>query len=232
MPGVTITLITLAVAAAKRADKLRLDAGGDYAYTDDVDQMVLYFYINSELAALWDVLINANEDYCVKHKTINIVAGTQEYSMPPNFYKFRKVFPIVNGQRGLALKKFNLSKLGQADSLAAILTSPIQETEYKLNGNRLWLHPVPTSAAQVELWYVPQYDPVTNPQDAIDSMFPAGWEDYAVEAVAARLLEDEESDSSAQRARQKEILERIMILAEDRDVGEPHQMQDTEGYLG
>lgn len=231
MPGYTITIEALAIAAAKRADKLYLDATGSYAITSDVDLNTLYYYINLELAALWDVLVNTYEDYCVKRKTIQVVANTEEYSMPPDFYKFRKVFPVQSGKRCAALKKFNLSELGQADSLSAILTSPIEETKYKLNGNRLWLHPVPTSAAELELWYVPQYDPIVNVKDAIDFRFPAGWEDYAIEGAGARLLEDEDSDSSAIRAKQKEILGRILIMAEDRDVGEPFQMQDTEGYL-
>ena len=90
---------------------------------------------------------------------------------------------------------------------------------------------MPSNAGQLELWYVPQFDPLINLDDVIDFRFPFGWEQYVVEGIAARLLEKEESDASAHRARQKEILQRILVMAEDRDVGQPHQMQDTEGYI-
>lgn len=231
MPGFTITLNSLGVAAAKRADMLRFDAATGYTFTDSIDQTILYKYINDELAALWDLLVSTYEDYCIRRKTISVKADQEEYPMPPDFLKFRKAFPIVNGKRGRVLKKFHLADLGQADSYAPLLTSPIERTRYRLTGNRLFLHPVPTNDAQVELWYIPRFDPITNQQDAIDFRFPAGWEDYVVEAVAAKLLEEEESDASAQKARAKELLARIMTLAEDRDAGEPFQMIDAEGYL-
>jgi hypothetical protein len=95
---------------------------------------------------------------------------------------------------------------------------------------RLWLHPIPTNAATLELWYVPQFKGLENLADLMPVQFPNGWEEYVIEGVAARMLEKEESDASAQRHRQQQVLKRIMTLAEDRDVGEPHQMQDSEGY--
>jgi hypothetical protein len=189
-----------------------------------------FSYINFEMAALWDLLIASHEDYLVYRRMIDVVADQEDYLLPEDFYKFRKVFPIVSGRRHYPLKKFDLNELGEADSLSAILTSPIEDTKYSIRGQRLWLHPIPSSAAQLELWYVPQFHYLRNNNDLVPSIFPNGWEEFVVEGVAARLLEKEESDASAQRARQKEVLQRIMILAEDRDVGEPHQMQDVEGY--
>ena len=88
MPGYTVTMQLIAIAAAKRADMLKLDVTGNYTYSDQVDANVLYYYINVELAALWDVLVNTYEDYCIKRKTIQVTANTEEYSMPPDFYKF------------------------------------------------------------------------------------------------------------------------------------------------
>ncbi|MBW2560706.1 MAG: hypothetical protein JRE40_07620 [Deltaproteobacteria bacterium] len=226
------TLELLVILALERADKLAADpATGDPIPTADIVPNALIYYVNAELSTLWDVLISTYEDYCIKRKAIAVVPDIQEYSMPTDFYKFRKVFPILNSRRHAPLRKFNLRELGEADSFAAILARPIEYTRYRLSGNRLMLHPIPTNTAELELWYVPQYDPILNLQDKIDFRFPAGWEEYAIEGVAARLLEREESDASAQRARQKEILQRILVMAEDRDVGEPHGMQDTENYL-
>ena len=226
------TLELIVVLALERADKLAADpTSGDPVPTADVVSNALTYYINAELAVLWDVLVNTYEDYCIRHKAIVVVPDIQEYSMPSDFYKFRKVFPIQNGKRYAPLRKFDLRELGEADTFAAILARPVEYARYRLSGNRLLLHPMPSNAGELELWYVPQFDPILNLNDRVDFRFPAGWEQYAIEGVAARLLEKEESDASAQRARQKEILQRILIMAEDRDVGEPHSMQDTENYL-
>ena len=226
------TLELLMQGALDRADMLRRNATtGVLEATDFIDAGSVAVYVNAELAVLWDALISANEDYCIKHLTIEVLSDTEDYSLPSDFYKFRKVFPILSGKRRRRLKKFDLNRLGESDSLAAILTSRIEETEYRISGNRLWLHPKPTNVAELEMWYIPQFDPILNLGDKIDFRYPVGWEQYVIEGVAARLLEKEESDSSAQIRRQEKILQRITVMAEDRDVGEPHVMQDTEGYL-
>jgi hypothetical protein len=227
-PNTTINVIMLL--AAERADVLVDDGAGGQALSDFISEVYQLYYINLELAALWDALVATHEDYCVYRRTINIEAGKEDYALPEDFYKFRKIFPIVSGERNRPLRKFNLEKLGDADSLAAIYTTEIEDAQYRITGQRLWIHPEPTNAAYLELWYVPQFKGLENLSDLIPVQFPNGWEEYVIEGVAARILEKEESDASAQRLRQQQVLKRIMTLAEDRDVGEPHQMQDSEGY--
>jgi len=227
-----ITVEYLSLTAADRADMLVDNGTGTLVIADFANPAIVPMYVNFEMAALWDILISTYEDYLVYRRMIPVVANKEDYALPEDFYKFRKIFPIVSGERCKPLKKFNLKDLGQASVDAAILVSQIEDTRYKVTGSRLWLYPEPSSAAQLELWYVPQFPYLKNFDDLVPHQIPNGWEDYVVEGVAARLLEKEESDASAQRKRQKEVLQRIMVLAEDRDVGEPFQMQDTEGYLG
>jgi hypothetical protein len=231
--GGELTAHFLALAAADRADMLKDDGTGNAELSDFVPEVLVLTHVNLELAALWAVLIKTHEDYLVYRRFIDIKANQENYVLPEDFYKFRKVFPIVNGKRGRALKRFDLKDLGAADSSAPLMTSPVEDTRYKVTGSRLWLHPTPTTDVTegLELWYVPQFHMLRNAGDLVPNVFPNGWEEYVIEGVAARMLEKEESDASAQRARQKEILQRILIMAEDRDVGEPFQMQDTEGYL-
>jgi hypothetical protein len=225
------TVRTICQLAADRTDMLKDDGAGGVDLADNTGGYgFLAQYVSYELATLWDVLINTYEDYLVYRRFIDVEADKEDYALPEDFYKFRKVFPIVSGKRCRPLRKFNLEKLGDADSLAAIYTSEIEDARYKIIGSRLWIHPIPTSAAQLELWYVPQFHIMRNYDDLVPHQFPNGWEEYVIEGVAARLMEKEESDATPYRARQREILQRILVLAEDRDVGEPHQMQDSEGY--
>ena len=165
------TVQFLIMMSLERADLLKIDpASGEQVPVDAMDASAVGLYVNAELTVLWDVLISTHEDYCIKHLKIPVVANTEEYSLPSDFYKFRKVFPLSNGQRGKPLRKFNLKDLGQSTLYPATLGTQIEGTRYKINGNRLWLDPTPTSAAELELWYVPQLEPLVNIKDRVDFM--------------------------------------------------------------
>ena len=223
MPTNHMTLTQIGLIAASRADML-VDNAGNTEISAFIDAGAAAVAVNSHLAALWDAIILAYEDYCVRRIKVDVKADFENYPLPEDFYKFRKVFPIVNGKRGKPLRKFDLQDLGQEGSLDTLITSSIEDTRYKVNGFRLWLHPMPTGPAQLELWYVPQFDPIVTFEEPIDIRFPMGWEEYVIAGVAAEMLEKEESDSTALRNAQRAALERILIMAEDRDVGEPFQI--------
>jgi hypothetical protein len=220
--------------AADRADMLQYDSAGNASLSNFVNPGMFLYSANHELAALWDHLVNAHEDYFTKREYLHIVANQEEYSLPRDFYKSRKVFPILTEgappERGAALKRFKLADLGTSDVEILIIGTEVRQLRYNIKGNRIWFHPTPTTAADVELWYIPQYDPLENDDDLLHFSFPNGWEDYVVEGVAARALEKEESDSSFCRARQQEILQRILNTVQDRDEGEPFEIIDTQGY--
>jgi len=212
--------------AAERADMLTYDAVGDLVLDDFILESSMLYFVNEELAALWDHLIASYEDYHVKRENLKIIANTDNYSLPKDFYKSRKLFPIVNGKREKALKKFNMRDLGYDEAYAYLTTYRVDDLSYRILGNRVWFMPIPSSNGDVELWYVPQYDPIENLQDKIHFSFPTGWEDYVIEGIAARLLEKEESDPSGCLRRQQMVLARILQTMEDRDIGEPHRMID------
>lgn len=223
-----LTLDTLRLLAAERADMLKYTLGvADLS--DFLNEGAFTYQVNAELAALWDHLITSYEDYAVKRHNIPINANQDQYNLPADFYKLRKVFPILSSGRGTPLRKFDLKDMGEDESEIVIGTE-IRRLRYRVMGNRLYFWPVPTSADTVEIWYIPQYQPIVNDEDLIDFRYPNGWEDYVVEGVAARALEKEESDSTHCRQRQMEVLRRILASVEDRDVGEPHAMIDAEGY--
>lgn len=215
-----LTVMNVVISACERADMLTVDNTPAEFVSPDTEGVFLLQAYNSEMAALWDALIAASEDYAIQRVYIDVVADVENYSLPSNFYKFRKVFPVSSGRRYTALRRFHLSELGE-DSDGG--------TKYKITGNRLWLHPTPTtSALQLEVWYIPQYEMALSLGETTPHNLPHGWEEYIIEGLAARMLEKEESDSSPQRTRQMMALQRIVAMTEDRDVGEPHRMIDPE----
>ena len=224
-----LTLDTLRLLAADRADMLKYTAGvADLS--DFLNEGMFTYSVNSELAALWDHLVTAYEDYAVKKYPLTLNANQEEYNLPADFYKFRKVFPVLPNGRAAPLRKFDLEEMGAETSEVLIVGTEVRQLRYRVMGNRLIFHPEPAAAATVQVWYIPQYQPISNDQDLIDFRFPNGWEDYVVEGVAARALEKEESESGHCRMAQQQILQRILASVQDRDVGEPDGMIDAEGY--
>lgn len=234
MPDNNANVMYILLTAAHRCDMLAQEDGGsvgDVELSGFVLPQAAIVDFNLEIATLWDVIVSAHEDYAIRHLTITTRADQEEYLLPRDFYKFRKLFPIVSGHRAAALRKFQMQDLGDSNSRIPVMTSQIEDTQYRIAGNRLWLHPAPSGENDLELWYVPQCPQIINLEDKLDFHFPFGWEEYVIEGLAARWMEKEESDSTPFRARQQQVLNRLLSMVEDRDTGEPFVMIDTEGYL-
>ena len=163
-------------------------------------------YINSAASDLYDILVNAYEDYFVTKATINISSASSEYDLPEDFYKALRVFH-VNSDRRFPVPKFDL------ESISGSRTTPI-------------------TAGTVELWYIPQMPLFTGDADEPEVLgvnippIVNGWEDYIALSAAIKLLIREESDTSALERQRGEVKGKIIGLAEPRDAGSPDRVQD------
>jgi len=220
----------IALLAGERADMLQSDGAGGQELSDFINTASVLYFINIELAALWDHLIMSNEEYCSKRWNLTTVADQEDYSLPEDFYKLRMVFPLdSSGNREEPLRRFHLQDLGKPELYRYPTSIGTDFHTYRLMGKRLFLDPIPQIAGNLyEVWYCRDYPHTENKLDYIPHEYPKGWEDYVVEGVTARLLEKIESDSGPQRQRQNEVLGRIVQVIEDRDQGDPHTMIDTE----
>jgi len=227
-----LTIEQLQLLAADRVDMLEYN-GGVASLSSFLNPGMFLYSVNHELAALWDHLINAHEDYVIRREMISVVADQENYILPKDFYKARKVFPIVSGRREKSLKKFNLDETNYTSNILVTATD-INNLKYKFMGQRLWLYPTPSFAGDLELWYIPQYKELVNNNDLVNFIYPNGWEDYVVNGIAAKAAEKEESFEMAQVciAAQGRALGRILQTVQDRDEGEPEEMIDAEGFSG
>jgi len=192
----TTTLLQLRTRALDYADM----TGSGFPVTAHVTD-----YVNDALAELHDVLVNTYDDYFLKTDSITIVAGTETYALPTDFYKARKLW-FLSGNRRFPIPSFSL------DEVSGCRTSPL-------------------SGGSAELWYVPQMTKLSADGDVVDSVLPYGWEDFAALHAAHRLLIREESVEHAQLigAEKAKILQRIVALAEPRDTGDPEGIADYYG---
>ena len=160
-------------------------------------------YINSAASEMYDILVNAYEDYFLETEPITLVAGTENYALPSDFYKAKRVYYTTGGRR-FSIHPFNLETLDGAK------TSPL-------------------TSGTAELWYVPEMSLMTADDDTIRSIIPPmikGWPDYIALSAAIRLLIREESDPSALMREKGMMQERLLSMAEPRDAGIPDSIQD------
>tara|TARA_R110001599_G_scaffold127396_5_gene300784 strand:- start:59 stop:694 length:636 start_codon:yes stop_codon:yes gene_type:complete len=161
-------------------------------------------YINSAASEMYDILVNAYEDYFLDTHPITLVPGTEDYALPSDFYKAKRVY-YTTGSRRFSIHPFNLEEVDGARNSAL-------------------------SAGTAELWYVPEMSLMTAGSDTISSIIPPmikGWPDYIALSAAIRLLIREESDPSALMAEKQIMQNRLISLAEPRDAGIPDSVQDV-----
>ena len=71
----------------------------DEVESDFITDAQLDFWINQAIAALWDLVTQADPDRYYKVGTIPTTEGTKNYALPPDFYKLRAL-DLISGNEG------------------------------------------------------------------------------------------------------------------------------------
>jgi hypothetical protein len=203
-----------------------------------VDSTRIREYVNAELSRLHNLLVNVREDFYRKVDTsISTSANTQEYTLPNDLLRVRKVFiqETSSPPTRRELQRLDISDLGTRGYGRKHYYSDNtgEPCGYLIAQDKLVLYPTPQGAETVELWYVPHFTPFAtdNSEDAntLDSQIPPGWEELVVLGTAIRVLDREETDSSALRSMYVDLREELMRTASSRDDGGPKRVIDRSG---
>lgn len=213
----TVTLAQLRTNARNRADM----ANSQFASDSELNSL-----INSSANELWDLLVSTVEDYGLTSSTISVVAGTDTYSLPSNFYKLRGVDLVVDGNgNAVTLKPFNFAERN------AYLFTPtwnvvgLSYLRYHVVGNSIRFVPVPNQAQTVKLWYIPVLTQMSADGDTLDGV--NGFEEYVVVDAARKLRVKEESDTTQLDMEKAALIARIQAMAADRDHGTAERIADV-----
>ena len=186
-------------------------------------------YINASVGELYDLIIQKyGSDYYVSSSTINVVSGTDSYSLPSDFYKLLGVDLVVDSDRSIALKRFMFNERNKTIRWDR---SSTYKFRYRLQGDNLVLSPEPEGAETLKLWYIPLPATLTNDTDELKGF--SGWEEYVIIDAAMKCLQKEESDVSVLFAQKQAMIQRIEVAAENRDANEASRITDvsTDSYL-
>lgn len=223
-------LSEIRTAAKQRADMVNASFVSDAEWNS---------YINQSYFELYDVLVQAyGEDYFVTTNTSIVTDGlTDLFNLPVSgspsqqvVYKLLGVDVQVAGTAGAAngtylpLRKFTFAER----NMPGIASAPRAQMRYRLNGNKLWLTPLPAAGQTIRLWYVPRLAYLSSDASIADGV--SGWLEYVICDAAIKALQKEESDVSVLFAQKQALLARIQAAAVNRDAGEAPVTADVGAF--
>lgn len=213
----TRTLAQLRTEARQRAD---METDDSFIADSELTRM-----INQSIKELRDLLIeNQGHEFFLTTQVITTVAGTSSYALNSAFYQLLGVDVTVGGSVYTALP-FNFHERNSFLNSSGWGNCPVY---YRIEGSNIVFIPTPGGAHTVTLWYIPQFTDLSSDSDTFDGI--SGWEEYVVVDAAMKMLEKEESDTSALMARKMVLVDRIRSLAAKRDAGMPARIVDVYPY--
>lgn len=204
----TVTLSSLKTQVRQRADMQN---------TQFVTDAELTLYINSAIQELYDMLVEAAEDYYTISSSIVCDGIANSYTVPVDFYKLMGIDYTV-GNDPIPMEKYTFLDRNRYS------TSDNRIIRYRLIKNAIIFQPVP-AAQTMTLWYIPAFTFLSADADVFDGI--NGWEDFVVCDAAIKCKMKEEADVSELLLEKKGIEDRIEAMRFSRDQGTPERVGDV-----
>lgn len=183
-------------------------------------------------------VIDVFEDYYLTEATADIVADQQEYALPSDFYKMRRVeinYDIDSSNSSFSrCLPMNIDQvrynLGNANIGVKILRNP----SYYIQGDLIGFIPIPTTAGDeaIKIWYIKQKTDLVEDTDTIDIPYPDRYFGIISKATAAESLRKGQQETVEGERLEMEAqndLERMKRELEDRVAEEAKRTIDTSG---
>lgn len=195
--------------------------------------------INKSLAQLDMILISKFNDYKLTAVLANCTAGTNTIALPADFLKFRGldlVFQANNPDGYIKINPFSFKKRNMKPyALYGNVTAIPYDFLYRVQGSAIYILPASVAGNYTyRLWYTPDYVPMVNPTDTLQSyMDSQAWYDFAVADVCAKVQAAQDLPADIFIAEKNELKDMIVKLsAPNRDAGEPAFITDERNWNG
>lgn len=194
-------------------------------------------YINESYKELYDILIQKfGDDYFsaipftyTTSGTINQPTNASTYPLPNDFYKLLGAEVALNPadpNSWVTLRKFEFIQRNLWNFPNVYTFYGITNLRYRLNGNNLYIVPIPSAGQTIRIWYAPRPNQLINDTDTLDMV--SGWEEYIITDICIKAMAKEESDVTIFAAQKAALQKRIEEAAENRDIGEPETVSDSK----
>ncbi len=178
--------------ASKRAD---MTNSSFYSTQDKYD------LLNEAYPALYDVLVQAYENYYVSETEFDISSSTFAYDLPDDFYKIVGVDFKVGNDQWITLRNYNESA----------------------RNSTLTAQNLPSGT--IRLRYIPAPATFSSLSDTIDGV--SGWDAILVTDMAIAMLTSEESSTTTLERMRETQVRRIVEASQNRDTGMPATVSDS-----
>lgn len=188
-------------------------------------------YINQSYFELYDLLIQKyGDDYFSKNPPYTFVTDgtTYLFPLPSDFYKLLGLdLALAQSQDSyVTIRRFNFADRNRYAVPNFQSFYGVTNMRYRLNGDNLWVTPIPSGGQTMRLWYVPRLTTLAADGDTVDGI--SGWTEYIVIDAAMKAMAKEESDVSVLMARKAAMIMRIESAAENRDAANPMTVSDNQ----
>lgn len=197
-----------------------------------VSQQEWNSYITEARKQLYNILTQCfgDEYFSSSNYTYTLAGQVQSYPLPSDFYKLTLCEIALNpgdANSWVTLRQFNWNQKNLWNYPNVYTFYGITNIRYRLNGNNIYLVPIPSGGQTLRIWYIPRPSVLINDTDTVDGI--SGWEEFVIVTAAMTALLKEESPTAAEfKALKDEQTELIRSAAENRNVGEPQQVSDSK----
>ena len=186
--------------------------------------------INQSFKELWNIIAQKfGDDYYVASPyTYTTINGIQFYPLPVDFKALLGVEVALNPgdpNSWITIKQFEFIQRNLYNYPNQYTFYGITNLKYRLNGNNLYIVPIPQAGQTIRIWYVPRPNQLINDTDTVDAV--AGWEEYIVADVCLKALAKQEQPVDVFAAQKLAMLKRIEEEAENRNIGESQRVSDV-----
>lgn len=222
MPAGVTTLLAIRTTVRQRCDMVNSQFITDAEFNG---------YINASYYELYDLLVQKYGDnyFVASPFAITTDGVATQYALPADFYKLLGVDLKLTASPAsfVTLQPFNFKERNRFGAPNVQTVYGTTNLRYRLNGNSLWLQPLPSGGQSLQVWYVPRLVALVADADTVDGV--SGWEEYIVADVCIKAMVKEESDPSGFAAQKAALAQRIEAAAENRDAGSPATVVDSRG---
>lgn len=187
------SLVTIAEIKTRARRKADMEAS---LFVGDAELLDM---VNAAYAELYDLLVQAFENYYVASATVAL-NGSSSYPLPADFYKILKIY--FTSSNGVYTRLDPYDSGEEEGTLARV-----------------------PSTGTVTIRYVPAPVRFVADTDTLDGR--AGWEELLVTDVAIMMLEKEESNTEALEARRQRIYRRVQEMAQSRSLATSGRIRDV-----
>ena len=165
-------------------------------------------YINDSIAALWDLVVLADDSRHLPTANITVTSGTSSYSLPDDFYLLKGVDVVDSsaptGYR--TLRRYNHDERNDYPQNAEKTA-----TYYDVFNNKLTLVPTPSWSGTVRIHYIETPTKLTADSDTFETV--NSWSEYVILDALIKCALKEDTSPTAWERRLQRVTERILSVA-------------------